>query len=129
MKRFLSHAALALGVIASSLAIAAPAQADSSGCNGNTALHIFGNRTWVEYFYASNNCGWNFRPYYGHFRIFGPGFSYDQPGDTHGPDPYRVDMYRHLPDGAKICAEGWMRQSDGSYKLNGRPCNYILDHP
>ncbi|MBG0831497.1 hypothetical protein HS041_27545 [Planomonospora sp. ID67723] len=98
--------------------------AENSGCNGWACVKIIGSGGRVDKIQAYTNF-WAVLSFYGHFRIWGPGFAYNTPDKS---NPYSLihskDIGRNYANGSKFCVEAYQKNSDGSYTRRGLPCVY-----
>lgn len=123
MRRIIASVLTLLSAATLALTTAAPAQASATGCNNDVWLGIRGTGTYVETITVSKCYGTTY--FYGHNHIFGGGIDANGPANM-GPLSFKLDVYRHLPEGAKICGETWEHTNNGLV-LRGRPCLYIFD--
>lgn len=127
MKRRSSRIAAALAtclaVLIAGLGLASPAHAaDNSGCNGYACVKIIGSGGRVDQIQAYTNM-WSVLSFYGHFRLWGPGFAYNTADrdNSHSLIHYRK-IGRNFANGSQFCVEAYRKNADGTYSRMGLPC-------
>lgn len=112
----------ALAATTGGLAVtASSASASAIGCNGAVCIEIQGKGTHVKSVRAYKRS--YIPPYKGHYRIFWGNYGINGK-DEWGPPELKIQPNRDLPDGTKVCAEGWTYRK-GHWDLTGRPCKTI----
>lgn len=124
--RIAASLAICLSVLTAGLGFAAPAfAAAKSGCNGWACVEITGSGNRVDSIRAHTDGPLDILNFYGHFRLFGPGFAYNT---SDRANPWTLvhirNINRTFPSGSKFCVEAYQKNSDGSYTRRGLPCVY-----
>ncbi|GGS60802.1 hypothetical protein GCM10010156_19410 [Planobispora rosea] len=119
--------AVCMAVLVAMLGFATPAGATESGCNGWACVKVYGDSTWVSTVEARTNGPLVVLSFYGHFRIWGPGFAFNTPDQNNSWSIlHQRAINRHLPNGSKVCSEAYQKNSNGTYTRRGLPCVTIV---
>ncbi|HEX7305679.1 hypothetical protein [Lentzea sp.] len=104
--------------------MAAPAaHADESGMSGGISVTARGEGGYVRNTYATVSSLSSYLGFTGFYKVYGPDYSSVSPTQRWSTgNVWNVPVGRSYPDGQQHCAEGWSLQSDGTFKLLGRPC-------
>lgn len=123
MNQKLGFALVSAAALATIATAAVPAQAGARSCHVLVCNTTEGSGQWVESITASLT--YNSR-FYGHFQIYGTGFSWNSSDQWWGyPDSWKKSIRLALPSGTLVCVAAWERSSSGGYVQRGNACNQI----